>query len=320
MLRLAVGICLVFFSITVKADSDAMSLLERMVTATKQLNYDGVFTYQTGNKVQAIRIIHKANENGEVERLLSLDGAAREMIRTDDIVTCIFPEGKKVNVNRRPFGRGFPSDLLRKLKSATPYYNVALGKEGRVANRIAQQLVVTPVDNDRYGYHLWVDKESALLLQSDLLTEKGKVLEKFSFSSVNLDIAIPDEALAPEMTGHQMTWNRVETVDPKLIEDKGSAWTIGWLPTGYGLVAQQHRRKMSNKHLVEQRVYSDGMSSVSVFIEPGRIKHGHFKGHSKMGAVNAYGAVVGDYFVTVVGQAPQHTVEKIGHSIHFAGQ
>lgn len=320
MVRLVVGICLVLFSITVKADSEAMSLLERMVTATKQLNYDGVFTYQTGNKVQAIRIIHKANEDGEVERLLSLDGAAREMIRTDDIVTCIFPEGKKVNVNRRPFGRGFPSDLLRRLKSATPYYNVALGKEGRVANRMAQQLVVKPVDNDRYGYHLWVDKESALLLQSDLLTEKGEVLEKFSFSSVNLDITIPDEALAPEMTGHQMSWNRVETVDPKLIEDEGSAWTIGWLPTGYGLVAQQHRRKMNNKHLVEQRVYSDGMSSVSVFIEPSRTKHGHFKGHSKMGAVNAYGAVVDDYFVTVVGQAPQHTVEKIGHSIHFSGQ
>ena len=68
-------------------DSEAIVLLKKMGLAAKKLNYDGVFTYQTGAKLQAIRIIHKNNKKGEVERLLSLNGATRELVRTNDIVT-----------------------------------------------------------------------------------------------------------------------------------------------------------------------------------------------------------------------------------------
>ncbi len=304
-----------FMALPAQAEQSAMALLERMSIATKQLNYDGIFTYQSGKRIQAIRIIHKWNHNGEVERLLSLNGAARELIRTDDIVTCIFPEGKQVNINRRPLGRGFPSDLLKGLNSASTYYKVTLGKEGRVANRKARQLIVSPVDNFRYGYNLWVDEESALLLQSDLLTEDGMILEQFAFSSITLDLHIPDEQLAPHMTGHQMSWNRIETVNPEDIEEKDSTWDINWLPKGFELVAHQHRRVSNNKQLVEQSVYSDGLTSVSVFVEKSMHKKRHLNGLSTMGAVNAYGRVVNDYFVTVVGQAPRHTIEKIGQSI-----
>lgn len=302
-----------------KSDPEAVELLEHMGKATKQLNYDGVFTYQSGQKLQAIRIIHKSGKDGEVERLLSLNGAARELIRTEDLVTCIFPEGKRVNINRRPFGQGFPTKLLRRLNSATPYYTILMGKEGRVADRKAQQLIVNPMDNYRYGYHLWLDKEKALLLQSDLLTEAGDIVEKFAFSSIKMDIAIPDEALAPQMTGHQLSWNRIETVDPKLLENKVSDWRINWLPDGFVLVAQQHRQKANNKKLIEQRVYSDGLSSVSIFIEKSSKKNRHLKGLSNMGAVNAFGTIVDGYFVTVVGQAPQITIEKIGQAIKFEG-
>lgn len=322
LIPLCIAFCLGSFPALSIAEPDALALLERMGIAAKTLNYDGVFTYQTGGKVQSIRIIHSANEQGEVERLLSLNGAARELIRTNDLVTCIFPEGKRINIDRRPLGRGFPSDLLSRMSSAVPYYAIKMGEVGRVADRKAKQLVVTPIDAYRYGYHLWVDEETDLLLQSDLLTEKGQVIEKFTFSSINLNVDIPDLALKPQIEGQQHTWNRNQTEPVKKAklaseEDKTTSllWQVAWLPEGFALVAEQSRRKSHDQAVVEQRVYSDGLSSVSVFIEQKTAAHNHLQGGTKMGAINAFGIVADSHFITTVGQVPGQTVEKIGRSI-----
>ena len=242
-------------------DLEAIALLEKMGVAAKKLDYDGVFTYQTGTKLQAIRIIHKTNSKGEVERLLSLNGAARELVRTNDIVTCIFPEGKQVNVDRRPLGRGFPSDLLSRLGSAIPYYEITLGEEARVADRSAKKLLVTPSDNYRYGYHLWVDQETDLLLQSNLLADGGVVLESFAFSSIKLGVEIPDSLLQPHIRGEELTWTRNKTEPVNNLKNKedalkkGLVWEVDWLPEGFMLVAEQSRRKLQDGTLVEQRVY-----------------------------------------------------------------
>ena len=173
-------------------DKEAVQMLERMTEAAKSLTYEGVFAYQSGKNLQSIRIFHRADARGELERLISLNGAAREVIRSNDMVTCINPEGKQVNVSRRPLGRGFPSDLPRRLNSATPYYQVELGEMDRVAGRQAHELIITPVDNYRYGYRLWVDAETDLLLKSELRNDAGEVLETFAFSSLSTGIHIPE--------------------------------------------------------------------------------------------------------------------------------
>lgn len=303
------------------AESEAMKVLERMGVAAKQLSYEGVFAYQTGKNLQSIRIIHRADEQGEVERLVSLNGSAREVIRTNDLVTCIFPEGKRVHVNRRPLGRGFPSDLLRRLGSATPYYEVVTGKDGRVADRKAGELIIKPIDNYRYGFRLWVDKKSNLLLKSELLAENGTILETFAFSMLELNKTIPDSLLQPQISGKEMTWNRTEpeTGINMATKQNSSKWLIAWLPEGFSLVAQQNRLKANNGASVEQRVYSDGLSSVSVFIEKIRARHSHLHGGSTMGAVNAFGTILSAHFVTVVGEVPAKTVEKVGASISYKG-
>ena len=329
-MRYLIKFCLILSISQLSANSyaeepEAIALLKKMGPAAKKLNYDGVFTYQTGSKVQSIRIIHQANKKGEVERLLSLNGAARELIRTNNIVTCIFPEGKQINVDRRPLGRGFPSDLLSRLSSAVPYYDVSFGKQGRVANRSANKLLVTPVDHYRYGYHLWVDEKTDLLLQSNLLTDKGRVLERFTFSSINLDADIPQSALEPQTSGQELTWSRNQTEPVYKAKSKQEVaaeqpliWDLTWLPEGFTLVAEQSRRKSETGTLVEQRVYSDGLSSVSIFIEKRNPDYHHLEGGSAMGAVNAFGTIADTHFVTVVGQVPAHTVEKIGRSISLA--
>lgn len=300
-------------------DEKAIQILERMTEAAKNLTYEGVFAYQSGKNLQSIRIYHRADARGELERLISLNGAAREVIRSNDMVTCINPEGKQVNVSRRPLGRGFPSDLPRRLSSATPFYDVKLGDTDRIAGRKAYELIITPVDDYRYGYRLWVDTQTYLLLKSELLGTDGDVLETFAFSSINTDVHIPDHKLRSQMAGEEMTWHRSEPEEPinTATSSQQSRWLAGWLPDGFAQVAYQTRLRASNGADVEQRVYSDGLSSVSIFIERIRARHNHLHGGSHVGAINAFGTIMHAHFVTVVGEVPADTVEKIGNHISF---
>ena len=305
------------------ADDEAMQLLSLMGTAVKEKNYDGIFTYQSGTKAQSIRIVHRASPQGNIEKLLSLDGAARELVKTDESITCIFPEGKQIQIDKRPLGGGFPSDLLSRLSLAVPYYSIQTGRQDRIAGRAARQLKVMPVDAYRYGYELWVDEESHLLLASQLLTQKGDVLERFTFSSITIGGEISESTLTPSRVGQQVTWERKQTEPVKRedIHQKSvfpELWRVAWLPAGFELVAEQSRRRVDKNLLVEQRVYSDGLSAVSVFIEQRDKTQQHLEGASKMGAVNAFGIVVDNHFITTVGQVPEQTVEKIVRSIEFA--
>lgn len=312
--------CLLFLMpVLAWAENDAVALLERMTQAGKELNYQGVFAYQTGRTLQSVQIFHRNDGDGESERLMSLNGAAREVIRSNDMVTCINPEGNQINISRRPLGRGFPSDLPRRLRSATPFYEVSFGDEERVAGRMTQELIIKPVDGYRYGYRLWVDKKTDLLLKSELLAENGDVLETFAFSAIETDAYISDEDLKPQTSGEEMTWHQSEPGKPSASANDSliSRWDATWLPDGFSLVASQNRLRANNGAFVEQRVYSDGLSSVSVFIERIKARHSHLHGGSHMGAVNAFGTIIHSHFVTVVGEVPAPTVEKIGAGIEF---
>lgn len=318
LLHVAISCCLLSVGLIAHADNE-VTLLQRMDVAAKQLNYEGVFSYRTGKTMQAIRIIHRANQQGEVERLISLNGVAREVIRNNEMMTCIYPEGKSVQPDHRPLGRGFPGDFLNRLNLASDYYQFALGREERVAGHHTQELKVMPIDNYRYGYNLWVDKDTDLLLQSDLVDDHDDVLETVAFSSVEMGHDIPEVLLQAQSQGNEMTWNRAEHVMAiKTMANKArSPWQIDWMPEGFTLVAQQNRLKAKNGASIEQHVYSDGLNSISIFIEKIRAQHTHLRGGSKMGTTNAFGTIINTHFVTIVGEVPQRTVEKVGNSIHY---
>ncbi|MCX4193962.1 MucB/RseB C-terminal domain-containing protein [Methylophaga sp. OBS1] len=321
LLHVLLGLSFSLPAVVLAADDDkALEMLERMTEAAKTLTYEGVFAYQSGKNMQSIRIYHRADARGELERLISLNGAAREVIRSNDMVTCINPEGKQVNVSRRPLGRGFPSDLPRRLNSATPYYDVTLGETDRIAGRKAHELVISPEDSYRYGYRLWVDADTYLLLKSELVGADGDVLETFTFSSINTDVHIPEHKFESQMAGEEMTWHRSEPEQPLNTANQSQVhnWRPAWLPDGFSQVAYQTRLRTNNGADVEQRVYSDGLSSVSIFIEKIRARHSHLHGGSHVGAINAFGTIMQAHFVTVVGEVPAQTVEKIGSSITFA--
>ncbi len=325
--RFFIALVLVCMPLTSMAteQEDALVLLGKMCTAAKELNYQGVFAYQNGRKLQSIKIIHRNDARGERERLISLNGAAREVIRDENGVTYILPEGTKGNrVKSQQLGRGFPSDFLRNLHSAAAYYSMKLGRRGRIANRHVRELVIDPVDDFRYGYRLWVGEETNLLLQFELVSKEKGVLETFSFSELRLEKEIPDVLLQPEIAGIEIHQKREDYgamtkygASERQVEivKTASLWQVNWLPEGFALVAQKAGQSTLRRPAVEQRVYSDGLSAISVFFEKMRAQHGHLKGGSHMGAVNAFGTTMQGHFVTVVGEVPRRTVEQLGESI-----
>jgi sigma-E factor negative regulatory protein RseB len=235
-------------------------------------------------------------------------------------MTCVYPEGKAVQDNHRPLGRCFPIDLLQRLNKASDYYTVTLGQHERVAGHNTKQLVMTPIDNYRYGYSLWFDKQTELLLQASLINLNGDALETFAFSSVNMNIDIPEQSLKPELKGNEMTWNRKQEKMKRntIVNTSGqSPWKFGFLPEGFELVTQKNRFKARNGAPIEQRVYSDGLNSISVFIEKIKAQHVHLHGRSRKGVVNAFGTIISGHFITVVGEVPALTVEKVGASIEY---
>lgn len=314
-----------------KSSDTALQLIDRMGKAAESLNYQGVFVYLQNSRLKAVQVIHKVDEYGEHERLVSLNGMPREIIRNNELVTCILPEDKAVLVDEHRYpdkavvarsksfrsNNGLSRRLPAKLKAMREHYQFSLGKPDRIAGRETQQVVIVPRDQYRYGYHLWIDRETGLLLKTVMTEDGGQILEQMMFTSLLLPAKIPDTELVPTVAGREFSWREGESLsmDPDNHESK---WKIGWLPAGFALVAHSRDLLPNSQAPVEHMVYSDGLSSVSIFIEPVRhTKRSHLSGFSSMGAVNAYGTIQALHYLTLVGEVPHITVERMGKSIRY---
>jgi len=299
------------------AAESAMDWLMKMNGAVQSKNYEGIFVYRHGDQLEAMRIVHRANNGAHRERLVSLNGEAREVIRNDRNVICYLPTKKSVMVeHRKSSEKNFPSILPHKLDQLASYYNLGLGQGDRVANRATQLVYIKPKDVYRYGYQLWADKKTGLLLRANLINEKGQVVEQFMFTSINIGKKIRGADLEPGYTGTKWAWYREKETKPG--SGTGIRWSVSQLPGGFSLSRRILRNSPMGNTPVEHLVYSDGLAAISVFIEP-RDKKGKdkMKGATGMGAVHAFGTVVNNYQITVVGEAPAATVAMIGNSITY---
>lgn len=300
---------------------EVRALLDRMVQASRSMNYVGTFVYRNGSTLQSMRIIHRADERGGRERLVALSGAAREVIRDGQRVTCILPDDRAVVVTRRRPGRLSPSTVFGSEVAIDPnvmdLYSLSSDGTERVADREALVMDVRPRDRYRYGFRLAVDRESGLLLKSELRDGGGMVLEQIVYTHLELPRTIPDEALEPGISDAGFT--RYEIADTGSAGDDSAtwaeAWTIGWLPAGFRMTDKSFDPIRTGHNPVDHRVYSDGLASLSIFIERGVGAGDRLEGRSSVGAFNAFGRVVDGYQISVVGEVPGVTVEKIAASV-----
>lgn len=294
----------------------ARQWLEKMYRASHLTNYVGKFVYQQDRQLGLMSIVHAVDENGERERLVSLDDTGREVIRHKDRVTCILPDSKSVMVEKGRPTLQFPPEFPVNIELLTGQYTFVVDKQEKVAGQRAQRIVIRPNDNYRYGHRLWVDVETGLLLKSQLLDENNNLLEQFMFTEIEFMDKIPEDLLQPQATGPEYTWYETETVDDKPDDNLPNNWDVKSLPSGFGQDSARSHHKADNI-TVEQLIFSDGLASVSVFIEPREDKMPALMGLSRMGAINAYGRMLEHHHVTAVGEVPGITVRMIGESVTY---
>lgn len=295
---------------------EAESWLMRMSNSARDLNYEGTFIYRHDRRVESMRILHQS-VNGRVrERLTSLNGAAREVIRDNREVRCYLPDQKVVVVEQmQDQGRSFPALIPESLRGLNDYYRLSIGNEARIADRSAREIIVEPRDGYRYGYRFWADDKTGLLLKANLVDTNNALIEEFMFTDVIVGRPIPDSRFNPGTIGKGFVWHRQSTGTTTL--DQRRKWQAIKLPPGFTLSQHQARLMPSRPAPVEHLVYTDGLAVVSVFVEPaGEATPVTPERH--IGAVNTVSRVQNGHSVTTVGEVPMATIEMIATSVTAA--
>lgn len=315
------GGSLVFFLLVSAAaagaefSDEARGWLEKMSHAAQTLNYDGVFVYLHDGRLEAMRIVHRRDGRGERERLLSLNGTAREVIRDNHSIACILPDSKSVVVDKSRPKKLFSSPLAgQNIPALEGYYTLSLGERNRIAGHAAQIVLVKPKDEYRYGYRLWIGADSGLMLKSDMVDGTGNAVEQIMFTQINVRSEIPDADLEPAISGKEFTWFMDPGERSAPMPGDGQ-WQVMRLPAGFVLTQHRKHHLPASDMPVEHMVYTDGLATVSVYIEQVDSGKDLLGGISRMGAVNAYGRIIDEHQITVVGEVPQATVKLIGESV-----
>ena len=290
-------------------------LIDEMSTASRTLNYDGVFIYSLGKQIDTMRIIHKSGDGNSYERLVSLTGLAREVIRDKDQVRCYFPENKAVVVEKSRLGKLISSYLPHPIKSISDFYIFELAGEDRIAGLDAWILNIRPIDKYRYGYQLWIDKKSKLLLKSELKNQLGVTLEQIMFAQLNVLDEIDDALLEPSTEAEGFTWYKNTTNERVETKESDKQWKVTWMPAGFSMSDQPKEPLLSGRMSVEHLIYTDGLAMVSIYVEQLNQQPDTTAGASNFGGVNTYAVFTDGYQITAVGEVPKTTVKLMADSV-----
>ncbi len=293
--------------------AELQGMIERMVQALRTLSYSGNLVYLHGNQLESLELVHTVRNGEELERLVSLNGAAREVRRDQREVTCVMPDVKSVSVGERAPAKLnlLPGGNIDLEQVRGNYLLYPLG-EYRVAGRPVQVLGIIPRDQYRYGYRFYLDQQTGLPLKTDMMGLDAKPIEQIMFTSVDLIEAFdPMSASDAERDGFRRI--RREAPVSEIVDDS-SAWVFDGLPPGFQLQLHNHREGKSGRRL-DHFVLSDGLASISVYLE--QDDGDGLQGQAHVGATNAWGSTLRQYQVTAVGEVPVETVRAAVQSIRF---
>ena len=301
---------------SVKAGDSVHQWLNSMGDAMRMLNYEGELVYQHGNQVEILQMVHTVKEGRERERISSLNGSPREVIRDNDAVVCVLPEAKAISIDKRGGGHGFPSLMPLAADDLAGTYDIAFAGHGRVAGRDVKVIDILPKDDYRYAHRLYLDQQHRLPLKLDMRNKQGKTVAMIMFSRLKVDERMPFDASRSSIhtDGYKLIKHEQKKM-PRLTSPL--RWTFAHLPHGFRVNVHDVRKDEKNGDWREHVVVSDGLATVSVYIEQAKPNEG-LEGPSSMGAMSAYGRRYGDDHITAVGEVPVETVRLIAEAVDFS--
>ncbi|MEZ5464364.1 MAG: MucB/RseB C-terminal domain-containing protein [Lysobacteraceae bacterium] len=280
--------------------------LQRMDAAARQQNFVGTLVYGARGQMDTLRVFHRATDDGDSERLLSLNGEPREMVRHGS--TVLFTGNGSLP---RAYVRGAATTpfAANELQEALPHYRVIAAGEDRVAGLNTQVIDVRAGDAFRYSWRLWLEAESGLLLKSVRHGVDGIPVELMMFTDIELGAVPSDEQLKATVS------TEPRQVDARPIETASSAearWDIADLPPGFKQTLSERDAAQPNE---EHLVFSDGLASVSVYISPVTAGDATPPVNIREGAVSVFSRQVDRFRVYVIGDVPELTVQRFAQGV-----
>jgi sigma-E factor negative regulatory protein RseB len=317
----------VLLSVPALSADDPREWLQKMNQALSNRNYDGTFMHLSEGHVESLRIVHRVRGGRVTERLQSLDGSGREFVRNNDELTCYLPDQHTVLVEPQPDRGPFLPLPQFGVADVSESYRIEALQPGRILNRRVRVISVDPKDQFRFGYRLWLDETSAMPLKTQLCDARGNIIEQILFARLEMPDTIPDSELIPAVRTEGMRWVRQGAPRDNL-QSALAAFRASALPPGFRLTVSGTQTLGDASAMATHLVYSDGLATVSVFVEEQHVQasNPHAEGASdappqgltRVGSGFAFSTVVQGHQVTAVGEVPAETVKFIAHSVKSA--
>jgi sigma-E factor negative regulatory protein RseB len=294
--------------------SDAQAWLQRMVQASRNASYAGTFVHTNGDRISTLRVTHVATNGDEHERIEALDGSPYEIVRHNEEMYCYFPDAKTVRLDRRVNARFFPSLFRAGADVISQSYDVKLGKTERVLGYECQWIELDPRDSLRFPERICAEGTSGLAVRAKTLNESGQVIELYTFTDLKLGSQVARGDVKSIFEARVKQW--VTDAQPRE-EAKGvdTGWVVGSPPAGFRKAAELKRTLPGRGQPVAQLIYSDGLASLSVFVEPNPSPGRTAEGSTEDGTTTFFVRPMGDQLVTVLGEVPLGAAQQVGRSV-----
>lgn len=293
-----------------KADqehSEAVYWLDKMGAAMREQSYHGTFIYMRGPRFDTVEVTHQYKNGEEFERLKNVSGAKREIVRHNEHAVCLHAEGESTSPHPLPRGP-FTQTFSRILSQNLDNYEFGIHGVGRIANRAAVRVSVSPKNRDRYGYQLWLDEETGLLLRSNLV-DNDKLLELFQFTEVTIGEPLAEELLVASINPETAYEHELATPAQlaQLTQPNNPGWKVNWMPRGFRQVRVPNGNGM---------VFTDGFATISVFVEK-RTTNSLGNVQTQVGGTVVLSKPIegSQDQITVVGEVPFATAKRLAESV-----
>ncbi|MCK5728119.1 MAG: MucB/RseB C-terminal domain-containing protein [Methylococcales bacterium] len=281
--------------------------IEKMQQSMKSLNYQGTVIFFKNNQLDSMKYSHAMNQGLEQEHLESLNSPMREIIRNTDVVSCLYKDNHRIEINHHPSNQSFILDLPPNLSQQKTDYQFTITEQAIIAKRDAQAILIKPNDYFRYARKIWIDKHHFLPLKTEVYSPSGIMLEQVMFTDLNIraQLTLPNMDLKHAKT--------IEHIHQSRLQDfKHANFKLNNIPSGFKeILFIQMKMHGSVDHLL----LSDGFSSLSIYQE----QHAEtisMNIHS-LGSMNSLVKKIGGYQFVLIGSVPIKTIQFIAQGIQL---
>ena len=288
-------------------------LLAQLTAAAQQLSYTGIFVFQHDGQMEASRVIHGFDNGQERTRIDTLDGPPREIIRANDEMRCYFPDVRSIRLEHGQGRRYFPALIAPPFQNYRDNYDITIVGVDRVAGHDCQVIALRPRDNLRFAHQFCADLSSNLLLKEVTLGPHGEPIQMSVFTEITIGTHVDPAQFKPAYADTS-DWHvdNVPSVDP---QKDGSGWSVSRVPPGFHKIIEVRRPISGHAGSMTHLVYSDGLASISVFIEPADGPPRPPRIEFLRSSLSYFSSRTAEQQITVVGEVPLAAVTQMGQSV-----